>query len=275
MFRFYPFESPPFNYHTPYQAHFQSEKRLFCVIPATLDGLSHLREGSTTEYMHRLLNDANHCIAGKERICMSMRVFLNRLFRRSQWAGALGVSGQKIRRNHLLERSIQVVEDGCSAITKTAETILHTNDQAVRSGCLRQLQLETERLTALLPFAASKEAAMIENALQTAQQAKDAPPVAARETENSTGITFYTVYIPTLDGRFFYLSSTDYPLGEIVRIPFGHQDKEIFGIVEKSQCFPYERTPLPMWKMKYILGKAPKPIADEYRRLSCGRFPGP
>lgn len=196
---------------------------------------------------------------------MSLRVFLNRLLHKAQWLQSLGISGEKIGRRQLRNMTIQFVKDGCSEMTENAELILNTNDSAVRSGCLSKLKALTERLTALLPFAASKEAVMIQTALQRAQEAKHAPPIAAPETGRS-GITFYTVYIPTLDGRFYYLSDTDYPAGEIVRIPFGYEDKEIFGIVEASQRFPYDRTPLPMWKMKYILGKAPKPIAEEYRR---------
>lgn len=94
-------------------------------------------------------------------------------------------------------------------------------------------------------------------------------PEAPLSPAPTVGIIFYTVYIPTLDGRFFYLGNTDYSPGEIVCIPFGREDKEIFGIVEKSECYPYDRTPLPMWKMKYILGKAPEPIAAEYRRLKA------
>ena len=83
----------------------------------------------------------------------------------------------------------------------------------------------------------------------------------------TVGITFYTVYIPTLDGRFDYLSTTDYPPGEIVVIPFGPEDREILGIVEASRFYPYGKQPLPLWKMKYILDIAPEPIAAEYRRL--------
>lgn len=194
---------------------------------------------------------------------MWLRVFLNRLFRKAQWTRALGESRGKCSRRQLREMTIQAVNADCIVLRKAAHDITKTAD---RSSCLEQVQSRTERLTALLPFAASKEAAMIQDALQIALKAKSAPPVAARETESGAGITFYTVYIPTLDGRFFYLSNTDYPPGEIVRIPFGCQDREIFGIVEKVQRFPYEKTPLPMWKMKYILGKAPQPIADEYRR---------
>ena len=80
-------------------------------------------------------------------------------------------------------------------------------------------------------------------------------------------ITFYTVYIPTLDGRFEYLGVEAYAPGDIVTIPFGREDRAIFGIIEKSQHYAYGETPLPMWKMKYILGYAPEQIAEEYRRL--------
>lgn len=197
---------------------------------------------------------------------MSLNVFWNRLFRKSQWMQSLGVRGQKLRRRQLRKMTTQSVNDGCAAITKAAQVIPVTTDRTVRSGCLSKLQSLTEQLTALLPFAASKEAARIRAALQIALEAKNTPPIPPPEILSGPGITFYTVYIPTLDGRFYYLSDTDYPAGEIVRIPFGYEDKEIFGIVEKSQRFAFDKTPLPMWKMKYILGKAPKVIADAYHR---------
>lgn len=196
---------------------------------------------------------------------MSLRVFLNRLLHKAQWMQSLGISGEKVGRRQLRSMTIRFVKDGCAAMMENVNTILNTNDSAIRSDRLRQLKILTERLTALLPFAASQEAVMIQTALQKAQEASHAPPIAVPDT-GGMGITFYTVYIPTLDGRFYYLSDTDYPAGEIVRIPFGYEDKEIFGIVEGSRCFPYGKTPLPMWKMKYILGKAPEPIAEEYRR---------
>lgn len=94
------------------------------------------------------------------------------------------------------------------------------------------------------------------------------PETEARVEENPADLPFYTVYIPTLDGRFFYLSDTPYSSGDIVRIPFGPEDREIFGIVEEVRRYPIHRTPLPLWKMKYILGKAPRQIADTYRRLT-------
>ena len=97
-------------------------------------------------------------------------------------------------------------------------------------------------------------------------------PAAPGLQPEAVGLTFYTVYIPTLDGRFDYLSTTDYPPGEVVIIPFGPEDREILGIVEGTQFYPYGKMPLPLWKMKYILDKAPEPIKEEYRRLKKRNF---
>ena len=192
---------------------------------------------------------------------MGLRVFLNRLLRKSQWLQALGIRSGSVSRRQLRKMTIQAVAAGSIAIKEAAHSARNSSDHA---ACLSKLQLQTERLTALLPFSGPREAAMIQNALEIAQEAKRTPQIAPRETGDGTWITFYTVYIPTMDGRFFYLSNTDYPPGAIVRIPFGSQDREIFGIVEKSQCFPYEKAPFPLWKMKYILAEAPKAIADTY-----------
>ena len=53
-------------------------------------------------------------------------------------------------------------------------------------------------------------------------------------------------------------------------IPFGPEDRETLGIVEKAVFYPYGKLPLPLWKMKYILDKAPEAIAAEYRRQQGG-----
>ena len=82
----------------------------------------------------------------------------------------------------------------------------------------------------------------------------------------SSGIPLFTVYIPTLDGRFDYLSAVDFSPGDIVVIPFGAEDREICGIVEKRQRYPVDKLPLPLWKMKYILEKAPEAVVKEYLR---------
>lgn len=90
------------------------------------------------------------------------------------------------------------------------------------------------------------------------------PSAIAQQKVPGTFLTFYTVFIPSLEGRFYYLSNEAYSPGEIVRIPFGYQDREYFGIVEQSQLFPYDKTPIPLWKMKYILGKAPEAVSEAY-----------
>lgn len=99
---------------------------------------------------------------------------------------------------------------------------------------------------------------------------KPVAPIPADERlpirEVETGIPVYTVYIPTLDGRFDYLGIEAYSPGEIVIIPFGAEDQQICGIVKKRQRYPVDKLPLPLWKMKYILGKAPEVVVQEYLR---------
>ena len=92
-------------------------------------------------------------------------------------------------------------------------------------------------------------------------------PVPQESGTGAPGIAFSPVSIPTLDARVDYLAVEAYAPGDIVTIPFGPEDREIFGIVEKLQVYSYLKTPLPMWKMKYILGKAPQAIVEEYHRL--------
>lgn len=99
---------------------------------------------------------------------------------------------------------------------------------------------------------------------------KQIPPVpadwAVPARDREKGVLVYTVYIPTLDGRFDYLSAVDFSPGDIVVIPFGAEDREICGIVEKRQRYPVDKLPLPLWKMKYILEKAPEAVVKEYLR---------
>ena len=100
---------------------------------------------------------------------------------------------------------------------------------------------------------------------------KPEPPVPEIKSpppqEAAGGILVYTVYIPSLDGRFDYLAVEPYSPGEIVTIPFGGEDREIFGIVKERQRYPLDKLPLPLWKMKYILGKAPEAVAEAYGQL--------
>lgn len=95
---------------------------------------------------------------------------------------------------------------------------------------------------------------------------KQIPPApadwAVPSQEAEKGFLLYTVYIPTLDGRFDYLGVGEYAPGDVVFIPFGAEDRQICGIVEKRQRYPVDKLPLPLWKMKYILGKAPEAGAD-------------
>lgn len=99
---------------------------------------------------------------------------------------------------------------------------------------------------------------------------KPVPPVSAEwempSNETDSSFLVYTVYIPTLDGRFDYLGTGDYSPDDIVVIPFGAENRKICGIVEKRQRYPVDKLPLPLWKMKYILGKAPEPVVKEYLR---------
>lgn len=197
---------------------------------------------------------------------MGLRVFFRRLFQKREWARALGIRQNRPGRKQLRAATVQAVERGCGELEDAAQIMGNAADWAARSRALERLQAPLDRLTGLLPYATEEQAARIREALDTARKAKSAPPPVIQERRGE--ITFYTVYIPTLDGRFYYLSNTEYPPGEIVRIPFGYADREILGIVREINRFPYNKTPLPMWKMKYILGKAPQPIAEEYRRLT-------
>lgn len=129
---------------------------------------------------------------------------------------------------------------------------------------LSQLQMCIDQLTPLLPFASPGQRRKIEDAVRTADYVRSLLPAPKEGTP--TQMTYYSVYIPTLRGAFYYLGSQVYTIGDIVSIPFGRENNIIFGIVDGILCDDYWKLPIPLWKMKYIEGNAPQAIVDEYRQ---------
>lgn len=148
-------------------------------------------------------------------------------------------------------------------VIRITEEIKAGTSAAQTPMLLSQLQMCTGQLTPLLPFASPEQRRKIEDALRTADYARSLLPVPKEGTP--TQMTYYKVYIPTLQGAFYYLGSQVYGVGDVVSIPFGRENNMIFGIVEGTLCDDYWKLPVPLWKMKYIEGKAPQAVADEYR----------
>ena len=199
--------------------------------------------------------------------CMCFQYLCRRLFHRAEWQQALKCEQGRMglyALNHLTAQRIYREHQNVIRIT---EKIKAGSSTAQTPMLLSQLQMCTSQLTSLSPFASPSQRLKIEDAVRTADYARSLLPAPKEETP--TQMTYYSVYIPTLQGAFYYLGSQVYAVGDIVSIPFGRENNIIFGIVEGIVCDEYWKLPIPLWKMKYIEGKAPQAVADEYRRQNA------
>lgn len=194
---------------------------------------------------------------------MYFQYLRNRLFRKRQWEDTLGC-GQQVHFDTLRQLTVQRINEEHQTVIRITEEVRAGTSTAQAPMLLSQLQGCVDRLNPLLPFASPGQRRKIEDAVRTADYVCSLLPVPKEGTP--TQMTYYSVYIPTLKGAFYYLGSQVYAIGDIVSIPFGRENNIIFGIVEGILCDEYWKLPIPLWKMKYIEGKAPQAVVDEYRR---------
>lgn len=198
---------------------------------------------------------------------MRLGYLLNRIFRQERWAEELQFDFHKVGLRKLQETTAQVVFRNYTAMIEDAS--------AIRSGCtqedwsrrLAHMDGCMGVLQGLLPFSTIQQQGLIADAERTRLYARSIAPAAPAE-RRSTELTYYSVLIPTLNGEFHYLSTQEYQPEDIVCIPFGVENRMIYGIVKEIFTQDYWEMPLPLWKMKYIDSKAPEAIAEEYRRLT-------
>lgn len=194
---------------------------------------------------------------------MYFQYLRNRLFRKRQWEDALGC-GQQAHFDTLRQLTVQRINEEHQAVIRIAEAIRAGGGTVQAQTVLPQLQGFIDRLSPLLPFTSPGQRRKIEDAIRTADYVRSLLPAPKEGTP--TQMTYYSVYIPTLKGAFYYLGSQVYTIGDIVSIPFGRENNIIFGIVEGILCDDYWKLPIPLWKMKYIEGNAPQAVVDEYRQ---------
>ena len=194
---------------------------------------------------------------------MCFQYLCRRLFHRAEWQQALKCEQGRMGLHALNHLTAQRIYREHQNVIRITEKIKAGSSAAQAPMLLSQLQMCSSQLTPLSPFASPSQRLKIEDAVRTADYARSLLPVPKEETP--TQMTYYSVYIPTLQGAFYYLGSQVYAVGDIVSIPFGRENNIIFGIVEGIVCDEYWKLPIPLWKMKYIEGKAPQAVADEYR----------
>ena len=169
-----------------------------------------------------------------------------------------------MRYDALRQLTVQRINEEHQTVIRIAEEVRAGTSTAQAPMLLSQLKGCVDRLNPLLPFASPGQQRKIEDAVRTADYARSLLPAPKEGTP--TQITYYSVYIPTLKGAFYYLGSQVYTIGDIVSIPFGRENNIIFGIVDDILCDEYWKLPIPLWKMKYIEGNAPQAVVDEYRQ---------
>lgn len=196
---------------------------------------------------------------------MHFRYLYNRFFHKAAWRNALNRCDGTLSYKALCTLSAQVIFDHYAAIIKCTGEIRRGCTTDICAAHLSEIDSRMEQLRALLPYANNPQQATIADAERTMQFARSiAPPAPKKRT--ATEIVYYSVFIPTMNGHFYYLAMQDFRPGDIVVIPFGAENVLIYGIVKEVFCKDYWKMPLPLWKMKYIDSMAPKEIADEYRK---------
>ena len=163
---------------------------------------------------------------------MRLGYLLNRIFQQERWAEELQLDFHEVGLRKLWETTAQVIFRNYTAMIEDAS--------AIRSGCTqedwRQRLAHMDGcmgiLQGLLPFSTIQQQGLIADAERTLLYARSIPPAAPAERK-STELTYYSVLIPTLNGEFHYLSTQEYQPEDIVRIPFGVENRMIYGIVKE------------------------------------------
>lgn len=195
---------------------------------------------------------------------MKFAFLFNRLFHKKAWINALDLETAK--GCSLRQLTAQQVFQQHLAIINAAEEARAGIPAEQVGGKLFQVRTSMDKLNALLPFADPRQRRKISDAARTADYVQSLL-IPAAQSDHPAQVTYYGVYIPTLNGRFYYLGTQAYQEGDIVSIPFGREDTMIFGIVNEILCDDYWKMPIPLWKMKYIHSKAPQNVTDTYQHM--------
>lgn len=180
------------------------------------------------------------------------------------WSNALNLEDGDHSRKQLRRMTDERITKAYAAIVSCAETIRDNPSSHKAAIRMEEIQLHLSCLRRLLIYASYRGKSQIADAERTAAYAVSLLPNPQGDGI-SQEITYYRVYIPTLDGNFFYLGLKEYAPGDIVVIPFGGENRIIYGIIREKFRREYWKMPLPLWKMKYIASNAPQEICAEYQ----------
>lgn len=187
----------------------------------------------------------------------------NRTFHRREWREKLKTVANNTRLNVLSKMTAQTILKRYSEIIEGTAAIRAERSADDCAAKLAYMEYGMYDLQSLLPFADLKQQAMITDAERTIQYARSLVPLTPAKRKE-TEMTYYSVYIPSLDGCFYYLGTQEFHPEDIVLIPFGGENRMIYGIVKQVLNQDYWKMPIPMWKMKYIDSKAPEAVIAEY-----------
>lgn len=189
---------------------------------------------------------------------------LKRYFaRKYPWALTLNLEAGRYSRKQLRRLTDQRIVESYVAIVSCTERIHDAPASPKAIASMREMQLHLATLRSLAPYATRRGKQQIADGERTAAYASGLVPNQQGEG-NSPEVTYYRVYIPTLDGHFYYLGLEEYAPGDLVAIPFGGENKIIYGIIQERFHQEYWKMPIPLWKMKYIASPAPEQVKREY-----------
>lgn len=188
----------------------------------------------------------------------------NRYFgRKHAWAKALNLEPGVYSRRQLRRATDERITKAYVAIVSWAEQIHDTPASPKSVRGLGEIGLYLDTLKSLAPYASRRGKGQIADGERTAAYASRLVPNPHGEG-TSPEVTYYRVYIPSLDGHFYYLGLEEFTSGDLVAIPFGGENRIIYGIIREKIRRAYWEMPLPLWKMKYIASLAPDQVKREY-----------
>ncbi len=184
--------------------------------------------------------------------------------RKEPWRLALNLESGAYSRRQLRQLTDQRITQCYVAIVSCAEGIHDAPTSAKSVAILGEMRLHLATLRTLAPYASGRGKRQIADGERTGAYASSLVPEPWGEG-NSPEVTYYRVYIPSLDGHFYYLGLEEFATGDLVAIPFGGENKIIYGIIREKFRQEYWKMPLPLWKMKYIASHAPEQVKREYQ----------
>lgn len=200
---------------------------------------------------------------------MTVELFFYQLLHKREWQRALDLPVKTRNKPLSLLRELTHLRLDTAAeaqirwIQQYREESISTKQEEIWHLIFHQLQ----DLSKLEPFLEEDQTTFVHQLWDTAMELKNRKSNSVTPPPENYDVIYYSVKIPSLKSSFYYMSNTPFVPGDIVEIPFGKEESNIYGIVESVNYYTFRTAPLPLWKMKYIYGFAPPEIVSKYLKM--------